>query len=94
MDNSMAINIILGDRSYRIFTSPEEEEFVRKAGKTIETMLKEFSGEYAFKDKQDLFAMIALQNTTALSKLQMEEEKNTATLAEKLQSVIHILDQD
>ena len=55
------INVNICDRPYRLKIKPEEEEFVRKAAKTINQKVKELQGEYAAKDKQDYLAMTALQ---------------------------------
>jgi cell division protein ZapA len=94
MDKTITINISLSDRSYRLLVEPGEEEYVRKAGKTIESMLKEYSNAYAYKDKQDLFAMVTLQNTTALMKLQGEKELNLDAVSAKLEAIDEILERE
>jgi len=42
MQEMIPINIILGDRSYRIRVHPKDEEVVRKAVKTINDKVIEF----------------------------------------------------
>lgn len=93
MDKTITINISLSDRSYPLLVEPGEEEFVRKAGKTIESMLKEYSSAYAYKDKQDLFAMVTLQNTTALMKSQGEKDLSLDSISERLEAINKILEQ-
>ncbi len=50
----------------------EEEEIFRKATKLLAEKITEYAQNYAFKDKQDLLALVALQYTT--SSLKFEEQ--------------------
>jgi cell division protein ZapA len=88
MDNqSITINISLDNRNYRLIVEKSEEEIVRKASKNIDTMLKEYAKSYGYKDKQDLFAMVALQNTTAMLKMQAEKQETVDEIAGRLQQL-------
>ena len=58
MHNLIPINIIIGDRSYRIKIQPKDEEFVRKTVKTINEKIIEFKTLFAGKDMQDYTAMV------------------------------------
>ncbi len=60
MQEMIAINIILGDRSYRIRVQPSDEEVVRKTVKTINDKVIEFKTQFAGKDMQDYVAMVLL----------------------------------
>lgn len=64
MSNSelLNINIVIADRPYPLKVKPEEEETVRRAAKALNDKVKELSGQYAAKDKQDYLAMCALMN--------------------------------
>ena len=61
------INILIADRTYRIRTSPSDEETVRKTVKLINDKVLEFKTNFAGKDMQDYIAMViiwyATQNT-------------------------------
>jgi cell division protein ZapA len=92
MSDTIAINISLSDRNYRLLVEAGEEEFVRRAGKNIENMIREYSASYAYKDKQDLLAMVALQNTTALVKLQGVTQITDETLNKQLENIDKILE--
>ncbi|HNY01492.1 MAG TPA: cell division protein ZapA [Bacteroidales bacterium] len=63
--NELSISLSLADRSYRLVIDKEHEELFRKAAKLIDKRMKDYSGSYAYKDKQDLLAMVALEYATA-----------------------------
>jgi hypothetical protein len=52
------LNLVIGDRSYRVRISPKDEEVVRKTVKTINEKLLEFKTHFAGKDMQDYIAMV------------------------------------
>ncbi|MFO8067114.1 MAG: cell division protein ZapA [Bacteroidales bacterium] len=61
------ISVIIADRPYRLSVSGEEEEqMLRKAGQQINDKLQEYADNYAYRDKQDLLAMIGLQFSVEL----------------------------
>jgi len=61
----LTINILIGDRSYRIKVEPQNEEVVRKAVKTINEQITEFRSQFAGKDMQDYIAMVLIWFATA-----------------------------
>lgn len=75
-----ALTVIIADRQYRLTVGMEELEFVQKAAKLIDQKVREYAQSYAFKDKQDLLAMITLQFTTAL----LTEESKPKSLPDSL----------
>lgn len=62
------VNILIADRTYRIRTSPSDEEAVRKTVKLINDKIIEFKTQFAGKDMQDYVSMViiwyATQNTS------------------------------
>ena len=61
------ISVIIADRPYRLSVSSEEEEQTfRMAGQLINEKLQEYASNYAYKDKQDLLAMVGLQFSVEL----------------------------
>ena len=58
------INIVIGDRTYRIKTSPSDEETVRKSVKLINDKILEFKTQFAGKDMQDYIAMVIIWYAT------------------------------
>ena len=69
MDQLIAVNVTIGDRSYRIKCSPEDEEVVRKTVKAINDKIIEFKTQFAGKDMQDYVAMVLLWYATQLPAL-------------------------
>jgi cell division protein ZapA len=60
MSNTIAINLILGDRTYRIKIENTEEENVRERARKLNDQLIQFKKQYAGKDMQDYLAMVLL----------------------------------
>ncbi len=58
------VNILIADRTYRIKTSPSDEEVVRKTVKLINDKIIEFKTNFAGKDMQDYIAMVIIWYAT------------------------------
>jgi len=67
MQEMIPINIVIGDRSYRIKADPRDEEMVRKTVKTINDKIIEFKTIFAGKDMQDYIAMVLIWFATEVS---------------------------
>jgi cell division protein ZapA (FtsZ GTPase activity inhibitor) len=63
-DTLIPINVVVGDRTYRVRIEPAHEEVVRKIVKTINDKLLEFKTQFAGKDMQDYIAMVILWYAT------------------------------
>ena len=64
MQAMLPINILIGDRSYRIKIDPSDEETVRKVNSVINHKILEFKTEFAGKDMQDYIAMVLIWYAT------------------------------
>ena len=64
METLLPVNIIIGDRTYRLRIEPEDEETLRKAVKMINEKIIEFRGTFAGKDMQDFIAMVLIWYAT------------------------------
>jgi hypothetical protein len=64
MEELIPINVLIGDRTYRIRISPVDEEVVRKTLKLINDKILEFKTQFAGKDMQDYIAMVVLWYAT------------------------------
>lgn len=60
----IALNIVIGDRNYRIKILPSDEEVVRKTLKTINDKILEFRTQFAGKDMQDYISMVLIWYAT------------------------------
>lgn len=77
------LNIIIGDRNYRIKILPADEEMVRKTLKTINDKIIEFKTQFAGKDMQDYIAMVLIWYAT-----QLKENKSNAISNELMESIL------
>ena len=64
MAELIPINVVIGDRSYRVKLAPGDEEAVRRTLKTINEKLVEFKTQFAGKDMQDYVSMVLLWYAT------------------------------
>jgi cell division protein ZapA len=64
MQELIPINIVIGDRTYRIKTNAADEENIRRTLKTINDKIVEFKTQFAGKDMQDYIAMVLIWYAT------------------------------
>ena len=64
MQDLMAINVVIGDRTYRIKIEPKDEEVVRRTLKSINDKIIEYKTQFAGRDMQDYIAMVVLWYAT------------------------------
>jgi hypothetical protein len=64
MEDLIPINILIGDRTYRIKTNPKDEEVIRGTLKTINDKIIEYKTQFAGKDMQDYIAMVMIWYAT------------------------------
>jgi cell division protein ZapA (FtsZ GTPase activity inhibitor) len=69
----LTINLVIADRSYKLIIPKEDEVIFRNASRMIGEKMSNYGSNYAYKDKQDLLAMVALQYT--VSTLRWEEDQ-------------------
>jgi len=79
-----SISISIADRPYKLVIEKEYEELFRKAAKLIDGRIKTYSNNYAYKDKQDLLAMVALDNAINLLQHERNITEKETTLGKKL----------
>ncbi len=60
MEELIPINILVGDRNYRLKVKPVDEENLRKTVKIVNAKLLEFKTNFSGKDMQDYIAMVLL----------------------------------
>jgi cell division protein ZapA (FtsZ GTPase activity inhibitor) len=79
-----SISISIADRPYKLVIEKEYEELFRRAAKLIDGRIKTYSNNYAYKDKQDLLAMVALDNAINLLQHERNITEKETTLEKKL----------
>ncbi|MDP1622436.1 MAG: cell division protein ZapA [Bacteroidales bacterium] len=91
--NELSISLPIADRSYRLAVDKAHEELFRKAAKLIDKRIKDYSGSYAYKDKQDLLAMVALEYATGYLQNDQLLSENESEWRTKLLAIDHTLDE-
>ena len=91
MQELIPINILVGDRTYRIKILPGDEEPVRKTLKTINDKILEFKTNFSGKDMQDYIAMVLLWYSTQL-KGEGEDPEANASFHETLTKMELLID--
>lgn len=90
MSNTIAINLILGDRTYRIKIENTDEEKVREKAKKLNEQLIQFKKQYAGKDMQDYLAMVLL--SYVLDQKTAEKTEGNAEISPVFDRIEAILD--
>ena len=87
------ITINIAGRNYPLNVPAAEEETLRRVGKQIETMIREFEANFDVKDKQDALAMCALKLGANAEVHQLNNEKIVQNANDRLTKVNLLLDQ-
>ncbi len=67
MQDLIPINVVIGDRTYRIKIEPKDEEVVRRTLRTMNDKIIEYKTQFAGRDMQDYVAMVLLWYATQAS---------------------------
>lgn len=89
MNDLIPLNLVVGDRTYRIRIKPTDEEVVRKTAKTINDKILEFKTNFAGKDMQDYIAMVLVwfateQNAAISNQVNMDNVSGRLQTLEKM----------
>ncbi len=87
------ITINIAGRNYPLNVPATEEETLRKVGKQIEMMIREFEANFDVKDKQDALAMCALKLGANAEVQQLNSDKIIKNSNERLIQISDLLDQ-
>ncbi|MCD0479198.1 cell division protein ZapA [Chryseobacterium sp. LC2016-29] len=86
------ITINIAGRVYPLNVPAAEEETLRKVGKQIENMIKDFEQNFDVRDKQDALAMCALKLGTNAEVVALNHDKNIKSTNERLAEINQSLD--
>lgn len=73
-ESLIPINIVIGDRNYRIKILPSDEEVVRRTLKTINDQIVFFRTQFAGKDMQDYVSMVLIWYATQAKEKDFTEQ--------------------
>ena len=90
MDDLMPVNVVIGDRTYRIRIEKGDEEEVRGAVKVINDKLVDYKTNFAGKDMQDYIAMVLLWYATQQKAADRQPQigNETQTTFDQLESLL------
>ena len=91
METLIPINVVIGDRSYRIKIEPKDEETVRGTVKVINDKIIEYKTQFAGKDMQDYIGMVVLWYATQ-QKAAGNQPPEMSDVTEKLAQLETLLD--
>lgn len=86
------ITINIAGRNYPLNVPASEEETLRRVGKQIEEMIRDFEANFDIRDKQDALAMCALKMGTNAEVFHLNNEKNINASNERLKELHQLLD--
>jgi cell division protein ZapA len=86
---TIPLNLLIADRTYRVRIDPKDEEVVRKTVKTINDKILEFKTQFAGKDLQDYIAMVLVwfateQNAAISNQVNLDNVSGRLHTLEKL----------
>ncbi len=89
MAELIPVNILIGDRTYRLKIESEDEEKLRKTVKLINDKIVEFKTNFAGKDMQDFVSMVLIwfaieQNKYGSEKIKLQETSEKLSQLEEL----------
>jgi cell division protein ZapA len=91
--SELTISLSIADRSYKLVIEKDHEELFRRAAKLIDKRIKDYSVSYAYKDKQDLLAMVALEYATAFLREELVISEKESGWEKKLTTLDSALDE-
>lgn len=91
LEDLIPVNILIGDRTYRLKIEPTDEELVRNVIKMVNDKIIEFKTHFAGKDMQDYIAMVLIWLATEQRKEGTDLIKNKQA-SDKLTSLENMID--
>ncbi len=85
------ITINIAGRVYPLNVPAAEEETLRRVGKQIENMIKDFEQNFDVRDKQDALAMCALKLGTNAEVVTLNYDKTLHSASERLSQITQSL---
>ena len=91
--DDLTITVYIADRPYRLKIRAEEEPVIQRAVDDINERIREYSGTYAYNDRQDLLAMAALSYAgKSIDGKQPPPGEDQPEVLEKLEHLHRIID--
>ncbi|MFA8299477.1 MAG: cell division protein ZapA [Hyphomicrobiales bacterium] len=89
----ITLSLNIADRPYKMVVKKSEEAVIRKAAELVEEKLIAYSQSYAFKDKQDLLAMLVLQFASSALREEGVNGRHKSEVFDRLNDIDNVLSQ-
>lgn len=84
---TISIELQIANRKYPLRLTEDEVEIAREAARRVNERLEALEKQYGVTDMQDLFAMTALQLTSAMVKEEQETDRERLELMGRLDAL-------
>ncbi|NCC09134.1 MAG: cell division protein ZapA [Bacteroidia bacterium] len=91
MNDTIKINLKIGDANYPLTIKREEEEIIREAAKQVDMRLNRYRERYPNVVPERIMAMVAYQ--FSLEKLQLANRNDTRPYTSKLKELTEMLEE-
>ncbi len=89
--DEFTITVKISGRSYRLKVNRDEEAGIRSAAEEINKSIKTYANNIAYKDEQDLLALVALEEKIGRMHCVSEKEKMEREVNEQLTTIDKLL---
>lgn len=90
MNDFITVNVLVGDRNYRLKIKPDDEEKLRSTIKLVNNKIIEFKTAFAGKDMQDYIAMVLIWLATE-QPVAAATNENFKEFSEKLKNLQQLI---
>lgn len=90
-EGKIKVKISVAGRMYPLTIERSEEESVRRAGKKLNEMIKQFEKNYEIEDKQDVLSMCALMLSSKLELKDYQHKQDKKREKEKFNYLIDLI---
>jgi len=88
----ISVSVELAGKPYKVNVRKSEKDIFEEASNIVDKTIKGYEAKYAYKDKQDLLAMILLQYVTAFIKQNKMQNDNNKTVTERLKTMLQTIE--
>lgn len=87
MEEMQSVSVSILDKQYKLKIERSREAALRRAAELIDSQARAYGKHFAFQDRQDLLAMVALTQITELFQIQDNLKYKDQELIKKLQEL-------
>jgi cell division protein ZapA (FtsZ GTPase activity inhibitor) len=91
VSETISIKVQIGNRTYPLKISGDQEMVLQKAAQVVNSRLKEYETTFKIKDPQDLLAMCALQIAAEQLGAGKQVEHNEADIKKELNTLAELV---